>query len=102
MITTAAAPSFNGQQLPAVTVPAGRNTGFSWLTFSSVVPARGPSSALTTVPSGSVTGTISRSKKPLLIAFSARFCDRTPNASWSARLIPRSVATFSAVCPIEM
>ena len=56
MMTTAAAPSFSGQQLPAVTVPSGRNTGFSWLTFSSVVPARGPSSLLTTVPSGSVTG----------------------------------------------
>ena len=27
MITTAAAPSLSGQQLPAVTVPSGRNTG---------------------------------------------------------------------------
>ena len=31
---TAAAPSFNGQALPAVTVPFGRNTGLSWLIFS--------------------------------------------------------------------
>ena len=53
---TAAAPSFSGQQLPAVTVPSGRNTGWSWETFSSDVPGRGPSSAETTVPSGSVTG----------------------------------------------
>ena len=44
MTTTAAAPSFSGQQLPAVTVPSGRNTGLSAATFSSVVPARGPSS----------------------------------------------------------
>ena len=34
VITTAAAPSFSGHALPAVTVPFGRNTGFSWLTFS--------------------------------------------------------------------
>ncbi|GIT77065.1 MAG: hypothetical protein Ct9H300mP31_15960 [Acidimicrobiaceae bacterium] len=32
--TTAAAPSLSGQALPAVTVPSGRNTGFSWDTFS--------------------------------------------------------------------
>ncbi len=32
--TTAAAPSFSGQALPAVIVPLGRNTGLSWLTFS--------------------------------------------------------------------
>ena len=29
MITTAAAPSLSGQQLPAVTRPSGRNTGLS-------------------------------------------------------------------------
>jgi hypothetical protein len=45
----------------------------SWLTPSYVVPARGPSSSDTVEPSGSFTGTISRSKKPLLIASSARF-----------------------------
>ena len=65
--TTAAAPSLSGQQLPAVTVPSGRNAGFSSATFSSVVPGRGPSSRLTMVPSGSSTGVISRSKKPLSI-----------------------------------
>jgi hypothetical protein len=37
------------------------------------------------VPSGSVTGVISRAKKPLLIAASARFCDSTPHSSWRAR-----------------
>ena len=31
---TAAAPSFSGQALPAVTVPFGRKTGLSWLIFS--------------------------------------------------------------------
>ena len=100
--TTAAAPSLSGQQLPAVTVPSGRNTGCKLATRSSVVPARGPSSALTTEPSGRVAGVMSRCQKPSAIAFSARFCDRTPNSSCSARPIPRSWATFSAVWPIAM
>ena len=42
--TTAAAPSFRGQALPAVTVPPSRKTGCSVESLSSVVPARGPSS----------------------------------------------------------
>ena len=44
MTTTPEAPSLSGQQLPAVTVPFSRNTGFSPCTASSVTPARGPSS----------------------------------------------------------
>jgi len=62
--TTAAAPSFNGQAFPAVIVPPRRKTGFSCDSFSMVVPGRGPSSLATTVPSGRVTGMISRSKNP--------------------------------------
>jgi len=61
--TSAAAPSFRGQQFPAVTVPCSRNTGLSEATLSRVVPGRGPSSAETTEPSGSVTGLISRCQK---------------------------------------
>ena len=57
---------------------------------------------VTMVPSGSFTGVISRSKKPLLMASSARFWLRTPQWSWSSRLIPVNRATFSAVCPIAM
>jgi hypothetical protein len=57
--TTAAALSLSGQQLPAVTVPSGRNTGLSPATASSVTPGRGPSSRSTTVPSGRATGVIS-------------------------------------------
>ena len=49
---------------------------------------------------GRVAGVMSRCQNPLASAFSARFCDRTPNSSCSPRLIPRSWATFSAVCPI--
>src|SRR5256885_1705442 len=41
MISVAAAPSFSGHELPAVTDPPSRNTGFSSASFSSVVPARG-------------------------------------------------------------
>ncbi|CNH79200.1 Uncharacterised protein [Mycobacterium tuberculosis] len=67
-----------------------------------MVPARGPSSLLTVLPSGSVTGVISRSKNPLLIASSARFWLRTPQWSWSSRLMPVMMATFSAVWPIAM
>jgi hypothetical protein len=67
-----------------------------------VVPARGPSSFDTTVPSGRTTGVISRSKKPLLIAASARFCERTAHRSCSSRVMPVIWATFSAVWPIAM
>ena len=38
--TTAAAPSFSGQALPAVISPSGRNTGLSWASPSSVVLGR--------------------------------------------------------------
>ena len=64
MITTAAAPSLSGQQLPAVTTPSGRKTGLQLRDRLEVTPARGPSSAETTVPSGVVTGVISRAQKP--------------------------------------
>ena len=102
MITRAAAPSLSGQALPGVTVPSGRNTGLRLAIASTVTPARGPSSLSTTRPSGNVTGTISRAKKPSAIAFSARFCDRQPNSSCSWRPTPFSSARFSAVWPIAM
>ena len=98
--TTAAAPSLSGQQLPAVIRPSGRNTGLSPATASRVTPARGPSSVLTTVPSGVVTGVISRAQKPSAMAFSARFWLRTPNSSMSARVTSCTWARFSAVCPM--
>ena len=83
MTMTADAPSLSGQALPAVIRPSGRKTGFRPAMPSTVTPGRGPSSVLTTVPSGVVTGVISRSKKPLAMAFSARFCDRAANSSIS-------------------
>ena len=102
MTTTAAAPSLSGQALPAVTRPSGRNTGLSREMPSMVVPARGPSSLLTTVPSGVVTGVISRSQNPLSMASSARFWLRTANSSISWRETSLSRARFSAVCPMAM
>jgi hypothetical protein len=102
MTTRAAAPSLSGQALPAVTRPSGRNTGLSPEMPSSVVPARGPSSVLTTVPSGVVTGVISRSQKPSAIARSARFWLRTANSSISWRETSLISARFSAVWPMAM
>ena len=102
MTSTAAAPSLSGQALPAVTVPSGLNTGCSEASFSIVVPGRGPSSCVTSVPSGVVTGTISLSKCPLSRASTARFCEMTAHSSCASRLTLQRSATFSAVRPIGM
>ncbi len=102
MTMTAAAPSLSGQALPAVTVPPSRKTGFSWDSPSSVVLGRGPSSLVTTVPSGSVTGMISRSKKPFSCDSTARVCDSSANSSISSRPTFSYSATFSAVWPMAM
>ena len=67
-----------------------------------MVPGRGPSSVLTTVPSGMVTGVISLAKWPRSIASTARLWERTPQWSWSSRVIPVVWATFSAVWPMGM
>ncbi|MNU00425.1 hypothetical protein D3C72_2435530 [compost metagenome] len=77
--------------MPAVTLPSARTTPFSFASASSVV-ARGCSSWLKMTGSpfltGSVTGTISRSKTPSAIATAALFWLANANASWSARLMP--------------
>jgi hypothetical protein len=60
MTRIAAAPSFKGHELPAVTVPcSGSKTGLSSASLSSVVPGRGRSPRVT-----SPTATISASKWP--------------------------------------
>ena len=99
---TAAAPSFSGHALPAVTLPSGRKTGFSCETASKVTPARGPSSVATTEPSGNSSGVMSISKKPRPMASSALFWLITPYSSIAWRLTPLCSATFSAVWPIAM
>ena len=100
--TTAAAPSLSGQLLPAVTSPSGRNTGWSWASFSTVVSGRGPSSLATTAPSASVSGVISRSKKPFSWDRTARFWERAANSSISWRVTFSASRTFSAVWPMAM
>src|SRR5829696_2941810 len=97
MTTTAAAPSFSGHGLPAVTLPPGLNAGSSCDSFSSVDDARGPSSFAT--PSH---GVISRSKKPFSCAATARSCDCWAKRSMSSRETSHRSATFSAVTPIGM
>ncbi len=58
--TAAAAPSFSGQEFPAVTLPPPRNAGGSAASRSREVSQRGPSSVSTRVPSASGTPAISR------------------------------------------
>ena len=48
-----------------------------------------------------VTGTISDWNRQRCWLAAVFCCDQRANWSWSARLIPHSVATFSAVWPIE-
>ena len=100
--STAAAPSFSGHALPAVTLPPGTKTGSSADSFSNVDDARGPSSIVTTVPSSFVYGVSSRSKKPDPCAATARSCERCAKRSMSSRETSQRSATFSAVSPIGM
>ena len=106
---TAAAPSFSGDALPAVTVPVGSNAGLSDASFSSDVSARGPSSRSTVTsrqaPSSKtrvLTGITSAAMSPRAQAATAFWWLRSANASWSARLTSNWRATFSAVFPIGM
>ena len=101
MISAAAAPSLSGHELPAVTPPPPNASGSS-ASFSSVDDARGPSSLATTVPSASVTGTISRSKKPLSCDCTASSCERCAYSSIASRVTPYLLATLTAVSPIWM
>ena len=102
--SSAQAPSFTPEALPAVTVPSGRTTPLSLASASSVV-SRGCSSFATTIGSpffcAIVTGMISASKKPAFCAATAFSCEASAMRSWASRSILKSVATFSAVSGIE-
>ena len=102
MTITAAAPSLSGHAFPAVMVPPSLNTGFRAARPSTVVPGRGPSSLVTSLPSGVSTGMISRSKNPFSWDATASCCDLQANSSMSSRLTFSASATFSAVWPIAM
>ena len=65
--------------------------------FSSVVSGRGCSSR-----TSSPAGTSSSSNRPASAAAAQRCCERSANASWSARETPQRSATFSPVSPIAL
>ncbi|MCY1221751.1 hypothetical protein D9M72_338200 [compost metagenome] len=102
--TTAAAPSFRPEALAAVTVPALSKAGLRPDMLSSVAPWRTNSSVLKATGSplrcGISTGTISSSNLPAFCAASALFCEPTANSSCASRVMPYSLATFSAVMPM--
>ena len=112
MMMTAAAPSDICEELPAVTVPPGRKTGFRRPSASMLVSGRGPSSRvkvnlrMVCFPPGAGStistsiGTSSGSKRPEETASAARMLERRANSSWSSRVIPYFSATFSAVSPM--
>src|SRR5712692_5744115 len=100
----AAAPSFKGDELPAVTEPLSAKAARSFASASSDVSARGPSSSASRSASpffcGTSTGTISSASRPDFCAASARWWLRNANASWSSRETSYFWATRSAVSPI--
>lgn len=76
-----------------------RNAGLSCPSPWAVVPAFGNSSFVITIVSfldWIVTGTISLSKYPAVIAASAFCCDFAAYSSWSSRVIMKFLAIFSA------
>ncbi|SPB19040.1 hypothetical protein NOV72_06233 [Caballeronia novacaledonica] len=102
--TTAAAPSLMPDAFAAVTVPSFENAGFRPESASGVTPWRTNSSVVNCSGSplrcGIAIGTISSSKRPAFCAASALFCDSAANASCCSRVMPNSLATFSAVVPM--
>ena len=85
-----------------MTPPPPSNASGSSESFSRVELARGPSSLATSLPSWSVTGTISRSKKPSSCERTASSCERCAYLSMSARLTSYFLATLTAVMPMSM
>ncbi len=76
------------------------NDGFSWASFSSLVPGRMVSSA-SIMPAGVRMGLISRAKWPPDAAIAARRWDSAEKASSSARDRLHRAATRSAQTPCE-
>ena len=90
--------------LPAVTLPALSNAGFSPESASALVLRLMNSSVSNTIGSplrcGIVTGTISSLKRPASCAAAALVCEASASASCAARSMPCALATFSAVMPM--
>jgi hypothetical protein len=72
---------------------------FKEASFSRVPPARMPSSAARTVPSGVVTGAISSSNAPSAWALAAFSCEARENSSNWVREKPHRSAIISAPTP---
>ena len=92
----AAAPSFIGDELPAVTEPSDRKTGFNVASVSGVLPGRMHSSRSRSTPG---TATISWSNRPFTHASAARRCEAAANSSCSPRVIAYLSARISAPSP---
>ena len=102
MIRSAAAPSEIWEEFAAVTTPSDLNDGASAAIFSRFTGTRTPSSVSNTLPSGSVSGAISRVKRPSAMARPAFSWLRAENSSRSSRLSPHRSATISAESPCGM
>ena len=103
MRVTAAAPSLMLEALPGVTVPSGRNAGFSLPRFSRVASARGDSSrSKRIVPDFALSsmGTICEVNRPASMAAMARRWRATACQSWACREMLKRCAIFSAVMPM--
>ncbi len=98
-MSTPAAPSESGDEVPAVTrPPSGRKTGLSAASDSIEVPGRTAWSARRSSPSSGIR-TISASKRWPAIASAARACERTANSSICSRVMPQRSAMSSALSP---
>ena len=99
MTSSAAEPSLICEALPAVTTPSSLNGVLRLPSFSTVPPRRMPSSALKTVPSGRVIGTIWPVNRPSSCAVAAlSWLDRANSSSW-LRDSPQVAAMSSAPSP---
>ncbi len=101
-ISSAAAPSFTPEALPAVTTPFS-NSGRSLASAAMSDCGRGCSSSAITFggvlrPVGTLTGRISSAKNPAWRAASNLACDAAAKVSAASRLMPNSRATLSPVC----
>ncbi len=95
----AAEPSEICEEFAAVILPSSLKAGFRPASLSSVPPRRMPSSASTTVPSGSVTGAIWPAKRPSSWAAAAFSCEARANSSSCWRDKPQLSAIISAPTP---
>ena len=102
--TTAAAPSFRPEALPAVTLPALSNAGRRPASASALVFLLMNSSAAKTIGSpffcAMLKGTISSLNRPASCAAAAFCCEASASASCCSRVMPYFLATFSAVMPM--